>query len=179
MMLAVHSRPRLSGALIGALPGGLLAVSGLLIGVLPLDSASGISFAATGFLWIGLTLGLTGLVAGGIFGSLALGDRPAALRAFVAFVLTTAGLSLLFWGGLVVAFSPASDAGLLGSRLFVLSLYFVGPAIVAGGLWVFLTQTLLSPRSERRVPALALSTAATIATVLVVSSVLALPMVGF
>lgn len=179
MTLISRPRPRLVAALVGAFIGGLLAVSGLLIGVLPLDSATGISFAATGFVWIGLSLGVTGLVAGALFGPLALAGRSTALRAVIAFVLTTAGLSLLFWGGLVAAFSPASDAGTLGARLFFLSLYFVSPAIVAGGLWVFLTRVLISPRSERRVPALALSTVATIATVLVVSAVLALPLAGF
>ena len=178
MTLTSRSRPRVVGAAIGALVGALLIISGLLVSALPLDGAPEASSAASGFVWIGLTIGVAALLAGALLGPRALGDRRATLVTGAAFIVGTITASLLLWGILVAVLSAGTPARDVATYLVGFAIYIVSPSIVAGGLWIFLVRSVAAGAARRSAPVMAISFAASVATVLVVSLAIVQPALG-
>ena len=184
MTIVARPHSRSVGAALGALVGGLVFASGL---VLAPFTPTGVAIALRAFAGIGFFMAIAALLAGAVFTPTALRNRLAAFKAGILFVLSIiAGtalfgyiLSLTAQGGPTLtpdgkAITPAS-VGLLTNLSSSPLPYLLGTGLIAGIIWVCLTRTVISGQRRRSLLAFMLTVLLMAVTILVESLIVAGP----
>jgi hypothetical protein len=176
MALALRSRPRVTGAAIGALVGALVIASGLVVSAL-LDTAgmSWASSAANGFIGFGVMVTVATAPAGGALAPGLFLDRRTMVVRGSLFALATFALAGLIATSIFLTSGAPPDLYQLGRYLVLLALYGVGTAVVAGATWILLMRAIATGDLRRGTAALVCSFCAMAATVLVESFVVVVP----
>jgi hypothetical protein len=139
MFASLRSRPRLFGATAGVLVGAAISFSGWAVAQLLGANMPWVANVARDFMFVGLVMAATDLVAGAILAPRILTSRRAMIGGGLLFALVTIVVSGLIVISVVAVFSQPF---VLGDRLLALVLPLGGTGIMGAIAWAFLVRSL-------------------------------------